>query len=84
MIPNEKLTDKYQEHLAGKLAGVALRGSVMEVPITQSAAPEKPSAEALNKARTEADNKYQSIRNFGGTHEEAEAAADRVWKRHGF
>ena len=46
--------------------------------------PEMTEAARMNKARTAADYKYQSVRNAGATHAEAEAAADRVWKHAGF
>lgn len=38
----------------------------------------------LEQVRTAADNKYQQVRANGGSHEEAEAAADRVWQRSGY
>lgn len=85
-VGNEKLTDGYQEYLAKKLAGTALRESGVEndVPAAPEPKASPDNGEKMRKARTEADYKYNPVKYLGGTHEEAEAAAERVWKHYGF
>lgn len=91
-VGNEKLSDKYQEYLAEKLAGVALRAQValdLAPTDTQTEAVNSSPVELLHdvakmrEIRAQVDDKYNQVRQNGGTHEQAEAAANKIWKNYG-